>query len=703
MTTNPTHTATVRRTGIIHAIAGALVAVVLSVLGLGLVASAADRVTISITNTLSPKTTTISVGTIVTWTNNDTQQHELRSTSGPVQFRTDPLTPGQSATFTFNTLGTYTYEDHQNSGAAAYQGTIIVAASTPGTTVPPAPGATPPVTTPPAPMTASVHLAGAQFAPGSVTVAVGATVTWVNDDGSKHTVTADNASFDSGTLNAGASFVHTFTAAGTYAYGCDFHGNMRGTITVTAASGTTPPPTTQPPANQPPATQPPVTQPPAPGAPAITNASVTIANNTFSPASVTVNVGSTVTWANNDTVTHTITADDGSFASGLVKKATGWSKTFTTAGTFTYFCEIHPEMTGTVIANAADGTAPAAVTPVPSATPVPAAATGAAAGGTTSGATGSGTNTVSAASAGAASGSISIADTGFTPASFRVAVGGTVTFTNNGKAMHTVTATDGSFDSDMIKAGGSWAHTFTTAGSFSYNCILHPAMKGTIEVGSGGSGGGSGSVGSANGAGQASAASGQIESASGSSATGTASSTESTIKDVNIDVSDNKFSPSPATVAVGATVTWKLVGAAAHTVTASDQSFNSGLLKPGETFQQTFTTLGSFTYSCLVHPGMTGTIEVVPPEEAAAAAPAGPSSGSGTQAQQAGTETATIAATDPAKSSGLMGSTLVGIAAVLMACCALLFALRAFLKVLGAPADDSSAPVTSEAFTPNAI
>lgn len=699
MTTTPKHTATVRRTGIIHALAGAIVAVVLSVLGLGLVASAADRVTISITTTLSPKTTTVAVGTIVTWTNNDAQTHELRSTSGPTQFRTNPLNPGQSATFTFNTLGTYTYEDHQNSGSAAYQGTIIVAdIATPPTTTPPAGGGT----TPPAPMTASVQLAGQQFSPTNVTVAVGATVTWLNNDGAKHTVTADNASFDSGTLNAGLSFVHTFTAAGTFAYGCDFHGNMRGTITVVAA-GTTPPPVTQPPATQPPATQPPATQPPvtqppattpaAPGAPAITNASVTIANNAFTPASVTVNVGSTVTWANNDTVTHTITADDGSFASGLVKKATGWSKTFTAAGTFTYFCEIHPDMTGTVIVKAADGTAPAPVTTVPTATTTPAAAA--------TGSTGSGA--VSAASAGAASGSITITDAGFTPASFHVALGGTVTWANNGKAMHTVTATDGSFDSDMIKAGSTWSHTFTTAGSFTYNCILHPAMKGTIVVGSGGSGGGSGSASSASGAGQTSAASGQIETTSASSAT--AGSTQPTIKDVNIDVSDNKFSPNQATVAQGATVTWKLVGAAAHTVTADDQSFNSGLLKPGETFQQTFNTLGSFTYACLVHPGMTATIDVVPPEEAAVAAPPAASDGSGTQASAGGaaTETATIAATDPAKSSGLMGSTLVGIAAVLAACCALLFALRAFLKVLGAPADDSAAAVSQEVFTPNAI
>src|SRR4051812_39421910 len=290
------HTRTQRHTGKIGALVAAIAAVALSVFGLVVGASAADRIDISITTTLTPANVTIAVGTTVTWTNNDIQQHELRSTSGPLEFRTEPLDPGQSATFTFNTLGTYTYVDHRNTNNAAYHGTITVSDVAPATTVASGGVTPPPTTAPPAPSTASVHLAGARFAPSSVTVAVGATVTWINDDASKHTVTADNGSFDSGTLNSGANFVHTFTAAGTYAYGCDFHGNMRGTIIVTAAAGGgTPPPA---PATTVPPTAPPVTSPPTtvaptitvPGTPAPTNASVTIANNTFSPTPLTVNV-----------------------------------------------------------------------------------------------------------------------------------------------------------------------------------------------------------------------------------------------------------------------------------------------------------------------------------------------------------------------------------------------------------------------------
>ncbi|MEO8265588.1 MAG: cupredoxin domain-containing protein [Ilumatobacteraceae bacterium] len=678
--------------GKIPALVAIVVAVVLSVLGVGVVANAADQVGISITDTLSPASVTIHAGATVTWTNNDSQQHELRSTGGPTQFRTSTLDAGQTASVTFSTVGTYTYVDHRNDQVAAYHGTIVVTNDAAPVTAPPAttPG---PAPAPTAPATASIHLAGARFAPASATVAVGGTVTWTNDDGSKHTVTADNAAFDSGTLNAGATFAHTFTAAGTYAYGCDFHGNMRGTIIVLAAGTTTPPPAPPttvapaPPTITPPAGPPAAPAPPAAPGAAVTNVSVTIANNLFSPAAVTIDAGSTVTWVNNDTVTHTATADDQSFASGLVKKNTSWSHTFATPGTFTYFCEIHPEMTGTVIANAPDGTVPAGA---------PAAAPSAA---TTAAATAAATSSTagSTASAGAAAGTVTISDAGFAPASFRVAVGGTVTFANNGKAMHTVTAGGGSFDSDMIRSGGTWAHTFTTPGSFAYNCILHPTMRGTIVVGAGG---GSSATQAAS-ASQAAGGTAQTDSTATAAAT---SAADTAIQPVNIDVADNEFTPNDATVAQSGTVTWKLVGDAAHTVTADDQSFNSGLLKPGESYQYTFTTLGSFSYACLVHPGMTATIKVVPPAEAATAQQAAPTSGGASQRQPAAGQPTATATTAPAPASTLWGDTLLGIAAVLLACCALVFALRSFLKVLcGGGEDTETATTSTDGLTPHAI
>ena len=76
---------------------------------------------------------------------------------------------------------------------------------------------------------------------------------------------------------------------------------------------------------------------------------VSIANMAFSPASITVTAGTMVTWTNNDNMTHTVTADDGSYDSGNIVTGNGFSKTFTVAGTYAYHCTIHPSMTGTVI------------------------------------------------------------------------------------------------------------------------------------------------------------------------------------------------------------------------------------------------------------------------------------------------------------------------------------------------------------------
>ncbi len=79
------------------------------------------------------------------------------------------------------------------------------------------------------------------------------------------------------------------------------------------------------------------------------SASVTIKDFEFTPATVTIALGGTVTWTNDGPSTHTITADDGSFDSGDLSKGKTFSHTFQTAGTFTYHCSIHPFMTATVI------------------------------------------------------------------------------------------------------------------------------------------------------------------------------------------------------------------------------------------------------------------------------------------------------------------------------------------------------------------
>lgn len=89
---------------------------------------------------------------------------------------------------------------------------------------------------------------------------------------------------------------------------------------------------------------------------------VTIQDFAFQPRTVTVGVGDSVTWTNQDGVGHTATADDGSFDTDTIAAGSSASVTFDSAGSFPYHCEIHPSMTGTVVVEAAGGGATASPT-----------------------------------------------------------------------------------------------------------------------------------------------------------------------------------------------------------------------------------------------------------------------------------------------------------------------------------------------------
>jgi plastocyanin len=84
------------------------------------------------------------------------------------------------------------------------------------------------------PATAGTDLGIEDFAylPAEVTVSVGTTVVWANQGPSEHTVTADDGSFDSGSIAAGSSFAHTFDTAGSFRYRCTIHPEMVATVTV---------------------------------------------------------------------------------------------------------------------------------------------------------------------------------------------------------------------------------------------------------------------------------------------------------------------------------------------------------------------------------------------------------------------------------------------------------------------------------------
>lgn len=312
-------------------LAGAIVAVAF------LVAPAvAASETVEITGTLEPSQLTIEAGTTVTWHNSDDQRHRVRSTEGPVRLDSENLHPGESFSYTFTIEGSYPYYDHRDRDDSAYFGMIVV-------------GATGAVAEGPLPDSGSVSIIDKSFRPGSIAVATGGTVEWSNDDGEAHTVTATDQAFDSGIMNGGGSFSQTFAEPGSYAYFCLIHPEMRGTITVSD----------------------PVDEPPPGDALGVESdtaatiagpdlgdalgalageaaATVSTIDRSFQPDAIEVAVGEAVTWANDDTEGHTVTAVDGTFNSGIMTVGDEYSVNFDAAGTFDYFCAIHPEMTGSV-------------------------------------------------------------------------------------------------------------------------------------------------------------------------------------------------------------------------------------------------------------------------------------------------------------------------------------------------------------------
>ncbi len=177
-------------------------------------------------------------------------------------------------------------------------------------------------------------------------------------------------------------------------------------------------------------------------------------NPNFTPNTVTVPKGDIIRWTNNDTVPHTVTnAPDGSiFDSSLIAPGKTYSlDTSKLNGTeYDYMCTVHPFMTGKIVI----------IQPLVANVTIS-----------------KGASTQSAG------------QKYFDPASLSVKVGTTVTWTNQDAASHTVTSGDpsagpsGTFDSSLIKPGDTFKHAFTTAGTTSYFCTVHPWMTGKVIVG----------------------------------------------------------------------------------------------------------------------------------------------------------------------------------------------------------------------------
>lgn len=615
----------------VASIAAALVLVFAAMTGTG--TARAETVTIRITQTLEPASVTVAPGTSVRFENADGDRHRMRTTSAPAEFDSGNLESGDSYTVVLSATGTYRYLDERDDENPSYVGQIVVSTSAPATV----PGQ-PPTTSPPAPTAVSVSIGDRIFTPAIVTVAPGGTVTWTNNDDRPHTVTADDRSFDSGIMNTGDTWSLMFPNGGTFSYFCELHPDMRGSVMVDAGGGTVPtnppstnPPTTSPPPTGPPPTNPTPTDPPppttiVPGSPAPSTATVAIVGNQFVPQTITIVTGGTVTWVNQDPVPHTVTASDRSFDSSILRQGETWSRTFSNAGSYAYFCELHPEMTATVVVVPPGSPAPPPTTPTttPGVTPTtsPTSPNGSANLPTTSApANSSTTPNASGSTASPIHASVSIAGNRYVPQIVTISAGGTVTWANDDQVPHTVTAANRSFDSGIMFNGDSWTRTFPTAGTYSYFCELHPEMTATVIVTAAGAPSGAVGVtgpsvttgGSTSGSPALSGTSGTQGGASSSSsgtsaATGSASTAPGTVA---VTMGDNQFEPPSAIVGAGGTVTWTNTDGIPHTVTATDGSFDSGIMMPGDTFSYRFDQLGTVPYRCILHPGMEGTVDVV--------------------------------------------------------------------------------------------
>jgi plastocyanin len=414
--------------------------------------------------TFAPTTITIKTGDTIAWDWSGADvNHSVTSSTPGVTFDshaglTDSQITGAPAggfSYTFNTVGTYTYFCRVHTDMI---GTVNV-------TTPPA---TPDTTAPGAPATTVATASDSSV-----------TIDWADSsapDISNYVVQRQTGGGAWTTIGSPVASVYIDTAVvngTTYSYrvtAVDMTGNVSAAGTVVVATPVAPPP-------------------PAAGAGPITR-HVSIANYQYAPSTITVNSGDTVEWDwTGADVNHSVTTVGGllesleshlgAAVSAILGAPAGgsYSHTFTNVGNYAYYCRVHPDMTGrvSVVAAGAPDTQPAdppssATTPPPAQNQTPGRA--------------------------AKTFNVKVANFAFAPANVSIKLGDAVKWSWTGEDVnHSVTATTGQsedFDShpglkisEITKApaGGSFTHVFTHEGTFTYFCRVHPGMTGKVTVG----------------------------------------------------------------------------------------------------------------------------------------------------------------------------------------------------------------------------
>ena len=448
------------------------------------------------------------------------------------------------------------------------------------------------------------------FAHQDITVAVGTTVAWTNQDGVAHTTTEDSDAniWDSFSLQPGQSFSFTFTERGTFKYFCAIHPTMRATVTVTSQQTPTMTPTQE-------AVSTPEASSPATVAPSVAGAGGNLEIVDFSHRDLAVPAGTTVTWTNAGAVIHTTTSKDGLWDSGVLENGQTFNFTFDQAGSFAFFCNIHPSMTATITVTGSPEAQPvpttvAAPTPAPTAQPAPTATP-------TPSPTLEPEPSPTAAVGDAPAALIANADMqNFKHQGLTVQAGTTVEWTNRDRVQHTVTSGSPSdldsgslFDSgadiaDWVVQGQTYSFTFNGAGVFPYYCRVHGAsMNGTITVTPP----------------QPAAAAPAPTTAPAATPAPTLNPTSAPApipeatppsSDLTAEANIQDFAHQDLSVKVGTTVVWTNRDNTTHTTTADSGTWDSSGLTKDESFNFTFIEPGTFSYRCSIHMSMTATVTV---------------------------------------------------------------------------------------------
>jgi plastocyanin len=315
-------------------------------------AAGASDGTVKISDTgFDPPFLSVPVGATVFWTNTGSKVHTAKSKLGPVAFDTGGIGNGQTVDVNFLVPGTYVYTsavDCLNGGGpptgfdCGSTATIAVVdqnvAYNPNAfNVTPTATATPILAGPA--QSAQVQITRQGMNPPSVTIALGGSVSWINMDNLTHTVTTTGGGspqpFDSGGLGAGLNTSFTFGIPGTYTY----------TSAIDCLNGTSTPgfscgPYTVIVSPQPSALAPSVALTPVAGIETGSVTTVTIDDaNGFTPPTLPIHPGQTVTWVNAGKQVHTVTSNPGytnQFNSGGLATGQKFSYTFPGTGSFGY-------------------------------------------------------------------------------------------------------------------------------------------------------------------------------------------------------------------------------------------------------------------------------------------------------------------------------------------------------------------------------